>query len=584
MDLLNHAELPASPYRNSRRIMKTTFASIVFLSLLIILWPSRVSAQLSPGDLNTVHADLEGLKNCSKCHETGNQISGQNCLDCHKELKKRIDAKKGLHASDGYQQCTNCHVEHLGKDSQLVWWKDGQDNFNHLLTGYALLGKHVGLECRRCHVKRHIVDKEILESKTKQLNRTFLGLSKECTGCHVDEHRGQESSDCLKCHDMNGWKTQPGFKHQNTKFPLTGKHLNVKCEKCHKPITDNLAADNPDYLKLKGLEYSTCDKCHKDVHKGKFQQACSSCHVTSDWHTVKKADFDHNKTHFPLLGKHASVACEKCHLPGKPLVGLKFDLCTQCHENYHLGQFSAKLKDKDCKECHTVDGFSPSSFSIEQHKQTKYPIVGAHLAIPCISCHQKIETGGGKSTIRFAFKTTECIDCHKNPHKKTVDKYLIKGSCQNCHVIEGWKVAHFDHNTTKFKLTGRHSEISCKKCHNPSDNYEGVDRMKFEGVSGVCVDCHTDIHKGQFAEAADNRPGGKIVKCEKCHTPSRWKADLFNHDTAAFKLDGAHIKAPCASCHKKVGIGEESHILYKPIESKCASCHTGQDSLKSDKS
>ena len=37
---------------------------------------------MSPGDLTQYHADLEGLLNCTKCHDLGEGVSEAKCLDC----------------------------------------------------------------------------------------------------------------------------------------------------------------------------------------------------------------------------------------------------------------------------------------------------------------------------------------------------------------------------------------------------------------------------------------------------------------------------------------------------------------------
>jgi len=51
----------------------------------------------SPGPLAESHADLEGLKNCTKCHVAGNKLSNDTCLACHKPTKKDIVEHKGIH-------------------------------------------------------------------------------------------------------------------------------------------------------------------------------------------------------------------------------------------------------------------------------------------------------------------------------------------------------------------------------------------------------------------------------------------------------------------------------------------------------
>ncbi|HEY6913036.1 MAG TPA: hypothetical protein VI413_00030, partial [Paludibacter sp.] len=43
----------------------------------------------------------------------------------------------------------------------------------------------------------------------------------------------------------------------------------------------------------------------------------------------------------------------------------------------------------------------------------------------------------------------------------------LKVDCAVCHVTENWTRIKpgFDHNKTKFPLTGQHKMIDCRKCH-----------------------------------------------------------------------------------------------------------------------
>jgi len=100
--------------------------------LLFLLFFYHIGfTQLSPGDLHQSHANLEGLKNCSVCHGVGQKVTAENCLDCHQLLRKRIDENLGLHANSAYRECETCHVEHHGRDFDLIYWENGQENFNH---------------------------------------------------------------------------------------------------------------------------------------------------------------------------------------------------------------------------------------------------------------------------------------------------------------------------------------------------------------------------------------------------------------------------------------------------------------------
>jgi hypothetical protein len=105
---------------------------------LALIAGGSVRAQISPGDLSNPHASLEGVQNCTKCHGSGRQLVPDKCLECHTVIKAEMADKSGLHGSQNYAECQACHVEHQGREFELVYWKDGQDKFDHALTGYKL--------------------------------------------------------------------------------------------------------------------------------------------------------------------------------------------------------------------------------------------------------------------------------------------------------------------------------------------------------------------------------------------------------------------------------------------------------------
>ncbi len=542
-----------------------------------LLFAVSVFAQLSPGDLHKSHAHLEGVMNCTQCHEIGQQLSGDYCLNCHVLLKERISEGKGLHAGKDYRKCENCHIEHQGRDYDLIYWKDGKDKFDHSLTGYPLEGKHATLSCEKCHRESYIQTPEKYKSKGKDLKQTFLGLNRDCVSCHHDEHRGQIGESCVKCHGMESWKPATQFDHNKTKFKLTGLHAQTACDKCHVTITDNKYPDDPDFLKFAPLTFNTCTDCHADIHRNKFGQNCTQCHNTAGWKSTELTGFDHGKTAYPLLGKHANVQCSQCHPPGRSVRISRFQNCTDCHSDYHNGNFAGRVMKGACEECHTVNGFSPSKFTIEQHRLTDYPLTGSHLAVPCVACHEKIVLSNGKGNVRFTYQSDRCVECHKDPHKGEVDNYLGKKSsltnmdgCEHCHSVDSWTRVSFDHQATKFPLEGRHLSAKCGDCHRPIRKGTELERLQFLGMTPLCRDCHTDIHLGQFQEAG--APDG--IRCERCHTSKDWLAEKFDHNRdSVFKLDGAHQRVRCEQCHKNAVKNETTFTVYKPMSTECKSCH-----------
>jgi hypothetical protein len=543
------------------------------ISLLTALMAVTSSAQLSPGPLSRPHADLEGLENCSKCHGFDQKLAPDKCLSCHIALADRIKAGLGYHANAEHKDCGVCHVEHQGKEFDLVYWKNGESKFDHGQTGYMLEGKHAALKCRKCHFEKNIVAKDKLPKV--DIARTYLGLGRECLTCHPDEHRGQLATNCLTCHQINGWKPAAVFDHAKAKYILTGKHSTVDCNKCHLTIPDDQTPDTKGYVKFTGLQFEKCLDCHKDAHANKFGQDCESCHNTTGWINVNQAKFDHSKTRYPLEGKHVIVACEKCHVAGK-FKGLQFTACSDCHSDYHQGQLVSRPNKGACEECHAVAGFEIAKFTLGDHQKITYALAGSHLAVPCDGCHKKEVLAGKAETIRLKFENTRCQICHEDPHKGAIDIYMPKGGCEFCHLVESWRASTYDHSQAKFALEGRHKNVDCRSCHAKSKQDSA--QLEFSGLTQKCADCHEDIHRGQFAKIISIKSdASNQTDCDRCHSPVSWKPEKFDHNRdTAFKLDGAHINVSCSDCHKPTVIEGKSIIRYKPLGSSCSDCHGGK--------
>ena len=522
----------------------------LFLFFNLLILSSKVSAQISPGELAKVHAHLEGMANCTQCHTLGAKVSNEKCLDCHKEIKKRIDESKGFHASPKVKgkDCIICHSDHYGKTYDIVHLQ--KDKFDHNDTGYKLEGKHARKDCKDCHKTEHITDIQI-----KKKHETFLGLIDQCLTCHEDFHQKTLSANCQNCHNAEVFKPASKFDHNQTKYHLNGKHADVLCEKCHlKSVREGKS-----FQQFTGLQFQSCVNCHKDPHQNKFGQNCTQCHVEESFKTIKSSgQFDHNKTGYPLTGRHVQVLCKLCHKVSLT-APLKHNRCLDCHVDYHKNQFAKGDKVPDCSECHDVNGFTQSSFTAEKHNLSKFKIEGSHLATPCFECHKK-----GKEW-NFKGIGEKCVDCHMDIHKGFIDvKYYPAARCENCHSVFGWNEIKFDHQLTSFKLEGKHLNTTCRKCHFVKK--DGVQLQTFKGQAMNCENCHTDIHHAQFKV-------NNVSPCLDCHGLENWKADKFNHNKTRFKLDGGHKNVSCSKCHKVWNSGSERYINYKFKDILCATCH-----------
>jgi hypothetical protein len=521
------------------------------ITFCLLFASAAIFAQLSPGDLSAPHAHLEGLSNCTQCHVLGNKISADKCLSCHTEIKERTDGQKGYHSSSEVKGklCFSCHSEHNGKNFQLV--RFDITKFDHNLTGYPLSVPHAKKECKDCHNQKNITDQKIRAKKY-----TWLGLQTACLTCHTDYHQQTLSPNCLNCHTEASFIPASKFSHSTAKFQLKGKHTSVDCFKCHRVETVN----GKKFQEFRGIQFASCTNCHKDPHQNKFGQACLKCHTEETFHSIKNtAGFDHNKTAFKLEDKHLQVECNKCHKT-KYTDPLKHDRCTDCHTDYHKGQFTKNSLLPDCKQCHSTKGFASFSYTIEQHNKSVFQLKGSHLAVPCSDCHRKLENWS------FRQIGIDCKDCHKDIHQRIIEpKYYPGADCRICHNENRWSDVTFNHSLTSFSLTGAHSKQSCRSCHFRPDS-KGVVIQKFYELSTECTSCHKDNHFNQFSVA------GK-TDCTKCHGTDNWKASKFNHNSTAFKLDGKHINVPCYKCHKPQQEGSFRYVKYKIKEFTCEACH-----------
>lgn len=485
-------------------------------------------AQFSPGELSAAHASLDGIKNCVYCHRVGHKIDGGKCLVCHSDLKARIAANKGLHASSQTQgkNCFVCHFEHKGHNHAPVQWPTGPKNFDHRRTGYSLEGKHDSLQCEACHQLKYIRDSVVVRriKNGAAEKSTYLGLDRQCLSCHPDEHRGQLGSNkCGKCHDFSNWKKSAAskFNHDSTDYPLTGKHITAPCVRCH-PLRPGDQADTGSYHLYKDIEFRYCIACHKDVHENRLGRDCSGCHTPQAWATPSALHkTDHDKSRYPLLGKHKFVACDRCHcpVPGKPATyrNLPFRNCRDCHGEAHAGQFAATKDKGACEACHDVNGFVPSLFTAARHSQeSAYALRGAHFVAKCDSCHVKVKpeafhaiTGlsapHDSALTLFAIHDTTCAWCHADYHQGQFVKNSTKGrltpvnACDDCHTTAAFKPVQFDHDAkSRFKLSGAHRRVKCEACHVPFVGKTGVSTTLYKPISTDCASCHRNPHQGAF--------------------------------------------------------------------------------------
>jgi hypothetical protein len=213
-------------------------------------------------------------------------------------------------------------------------------------------------------------------------------------------------------------------------------------------------------------------------------------------------------------------------------------------------------------------GFSPGPLTAASQPGVTLQGFGSHegFETQCALCHQPLR----------ANQNELCIHCHADIGSQVTGQTGMHGKlpaqtrCADCHPDHRGRdfnptqfaLAHFDHNTTGFPLTGSHIAVTCSDCH--ANNH-------FQATARDCVACHQEPiqHVGMFG-----------VACAECHSPESWKPATFNrkpfdHTQTSFTLvrhinDYTGQPMTCTSCHRPGKIGFDA--------SPCIDCHTAAKS------
>jgi hypothetical protein len=277
-----------------------------------------------------------------------------------------------MHIGSFGTECGSCHDTGAWRNATV----------DHDSTGFPLTGRHIEVNCDQCHA-----------------GGSFSGTPTSCVDCHAsdDAHSGQFGTNCGSCHSTNGW-AGASFNHNNTAFPLTGRHTSTACTQCHaNGVYDGTS--------------TSCVDCHAsdDAHSGQFGTNCASCHSTSGW---GGASFNHNNTGFPLTGRHTSAACTQCHTDGV-YEGTPTS-CGDCHNapSSHPGFYGS-----DCTTCHNA-----SDWSVRYSGNHTFPVRHKGADSQCTTCHTD------------SFSSYTCYNCHDPARTQQKHEEISDLSdCAACH-------------------------------------------------------------------------------------------------------------------------------------------------------
>jgi hypothetical protein len=314
---------------------------------------------------------------CESCHRAPPQREklAQACVACHRGQ----DVHKGTLGT----QCASCHAESS--------WK--KVSFNHERdTKFTLRGLHARAACASCHKDPAAKDRP----------------PTDCYGCHRGDdqakgHQGRYGEKCASCHAEQGWKPARFDHARDARFPLKGKHAAVACEGCHRGA---LYRDKVE---------TRCAACHggaADPHRGQLGAQCESCHSEGAWKQVR---FDHGRTRFPLLGRHAAVECKACH--ASPRYREAPTACAGCHakDDAHQRRLGTR-----CESCHNARDWRAWDFD---HAKARFALDGAHRRVTCLACHREPQGERVRAD-------TTCGACHA---RDDVHRGQFGLRCEQCH-------------------------------------------------------------------------------------------------------------------------------------------------------
>jgi hypothetical protein len=354
---------------------------------------------------------------------------------------------------------------------------------------------------------------------------------------------GDIRRDCGECHNPERWvPIEAGrFRHDSTGYPLESAHAQASCRSCHRTLV---------FARV-GV---ACLDCHKDPHRGELGMRCEACHTPTTWTNQRELFRAHARTRFPLMAVHARLDCAACHKGQTPYQYANTPAeCGNCHYASYLATTSPNHAQagfsRRCEDCHraTAASWHEATFS----HPASFPLAGGHAGLACARCH----TGGSIHAL-----STACYSCHQAQYQSATDPNHVAGrfptTCESCHTIAAWRPAKFDHNQTRFPLTGAHQTVDCARCHVGG---------RYTGTPTDCYSCHQSDYAG--TTNPPHQASGFPTQCQSCHNTSAWQPASFDHDGPYFPIySGTHRGrwSSCGDCH----VNPANYAVFE-----CILCH-----------
>ena len=532
---------------------------LVLAFLLTCAGPGLAQTEANP------HGTLPAGMDCGDCHDAKRwkvlrqdarfdhdktsfplreKHAATSCTSCHTTL--RFTTKP-----EAPRACASCHTDvHAGRFGRDCASCHDSRSFNavpgpqaHARTSMPLTGGHAAVPCESCH--------------RDAAAGSFTALNAACASCHLPDYEGVSLPDhvagkfpqeCGQCHNSLAWQ---GARFEHTAFLLTGPHTTASCTSCHRPDGSGLVFPRP-------AGQQDCVACHRadydDEHAGSgYPTTCLTCHRSGN--SWDDANFEHTTAAngFALLGAHIRATCGSCHLA--PDGRLKFDPkpstpqeCAACHnadyEREHAGSGFSNV----CMTCHNMERWDDAVF-----KHERFPLSGAHTALPCTACHAPPNNG---LIYPVPSGSNDCVACHRADYDRQHTGSNFSTNCISCHGNTTWSGATFDHAGVArgFALQGKHASLPCSSCHAPDG------RALFAPAgNNDCVTCHRPDYDRAHAGS------GYPPTCASCHSQDTWTAS-FNHDQFFPIFSGKHAGkwSSCQQCHT---VASDFRVF------SCTTCH-----------
>jgi len=271
------------------------------------------------------------------------------------------------------------------------------------------------------------------------------------------------------------------------------------------------------------------DRARAEEHRSLIAGlSCGDCHTPNGWEMApgegRGGGFDHARTGFPLVGRHAVTTCAACHAPGRRVR----QGCASCHRSPHQARLG-----QECQRCHSPRTWE-SARAIVLHQRTRLPLTGAHLLADCTQCH--LRTGERQ----LSSPPPDCVACHEADVRSAAvhPDHLGRGAtepfprdCSLCHRATAWSPAF--------------ANVDVAPIHTPlTASGGGAGPGRAPGDHELRFPIRRGPHRGLDCASCHARPAvPQDVRCTGCHAhaPGRLAAQHARPVPRAARA--------CLSCH-----------------------------------